>query len=125
MGNPLFGVNISGLIKEYVGTGVLDASLIKFTSGTRTVGQLTGGTNPTFTTYACKGFIDTQAKTDITGTLVADDGVTIVLIGDTINGGATDVDSGDQITIEGRTYIVGVVDRDPASATYTCQSKAI
>ena len=125
MGNPLFGVNISGLIKEYVRTGVLDASLIKFTSGTRTVGQLTGGTNPTSTTYACKGFIDTQAKTDITGTLVADDGVTIVLIGDTINGGATDVDSGDQITIEGRTYIVGVVDRDPAAATYTCQSKAI
>lgn len=125
MGNPLFGVNISGLIKEYVGTGVLDASLIKFTSATRTVGQLTGGTNPTSTTYACKGFIDTQAKTDITGTLVADDGVTIVLIGDTINGGATDVDSGDQIAIEGRTYIVGVVDRDPAAATYTCQSKAI
>lgn len=124
MGNTLFGVNISGLIKQYVGAGVLDATLTKFTPGSRTAGQLTGGTNPTSTAYPCKGFIDTQARKDFNGTLVAETGVTIVLIGDTISGGSVGVESGDRITIEGKNYTVEVVDRDPAAATYTCQSMA-
>jgi len=125
MGNKLFGVNISGLIKDNIGPGVLSATLTKSAPGTRTPGQLTGGTNPTSTSYPCKGFINNQAKADITGTLVADDAVTIILIGDTINNGSTVVESGDLITIEGKVYSVNVVDRDPAAATYTCQSKAI
>lgn len=120
MGNPLFGVDISGLINTHVGSGVLDAVLVKSTAATRTSGQLTGGLNPTTTSYACKGFIDKQAKKDIDGTLVSDGMVTIVLIGDSINGGATVPDHSDRITIEGTTYTIELIDRDPAAATYTC-----
>jgi hypothetical protein len=121
MGNPLFSVNISGIIKDVVGPGVLAATLTKFTPGTRTVGQLTGGTNPTNATYTCRGFIDSKdVKDRAGGGLVAGGTVKIVLIGDTINGGATAPDNGDHITIEGATYLIDKLDRDPAAATYTC-----
>jgi len=120
MGNPLFGIDISGLIKQYIGPGVLDATLTKSTPGTRTAGQLTGGMNPTTAAYSCKGFIDKQARQDINGTLIADGKITIVLIGDTINGGATIAEAGDRITIESVAYMIEVLDRDPAAATYTC-----
>lgn len=125
MGNPLFGVDISGLIRDYVGTGVLDATLIKSSPGTRTPGNLTGGTNPTSTSYACKGFIDEQGVEALKGTLIPAGMKLITLIGDTINSGATAVGEGDQITIEGSTYEVEKIDRDPAAATYTCICRPI
>ena len=121
MGNPMFGVNISGIIKDVVGPGVLAATLTKFSPTTRTLGQLTGGTNPTSASYACRGFIDRKDMKDRAGGgLVAGGNVTVVLIGDTINGGATAPDSGDHVTIEGSTYMIDAMDRDPAAATYTC-----
>lgn len=120
MGNPLFGVNISGLIRAAIGPGVLEATLVKSTPVSRTGGQLTGGTKPTEASYACRGFIDKQARRDFDGTLVSDGKVTIVLIGDTIEGGSVAADGGDRITIEGGTYMVELLDRDPAGATYTC-----
>lgn len=125
MGNPLFGVDISGLIRDNIGPGVLDATLTKFTSGTRTSGQLTGGTNPTSVAYACKGFIDSQANRQFNGSLVSDGRVNIILIGDTINGGASEPEQDDHITIEGATYVVQVVDRDPAAAAYTCACSSL
>jgi hypothetical protein len=121
VGNKLFGVNVSKIIKDEIGPGVLDATLIAFTTGTRTGGQPTAGTNPTSVSYPCKGFIDTQASRDLTGTLVADGGKVVVLIGDTISSGAAAPSLNDHITIEGTTYVISVIDRDPAAATYTCQ----
>lgn len=120
MGNPLFGVNISGLIKAAIGPGVLGASLVKSTPATRTSGQLTGGTAPTEASYDCRGFIDKQARRDLDGTLIADGKVTIVLLGDTVDGGSTPVEAGDRIVIEDTTYMIELLDRDPAGATYTC-----
>jgi len=120
MGNKLFGVNISKLIKDNIGPGVLDATLIKITQGSRTPGSLTAGRNPTTANVACKGFIDEQALRDKNGTLVDDGTKTIVLIGDTIDGGAQAPRTADQITIEGATYNIEAIDRDPAAATYTC-----
>lgn len=119
MGNKLFGVNISKIIKDEIGPGVLDATLIKKTSGSRTGGQLTGGTNPAPTNYSCKGFIDSQKQKDRDGTLADDGSKIIVLIGDTIDSGNTAPDTQDQVTIEGTTYSISQVDRDPAAATYT------
>jgi len=87
MGNPLFGVDISGIINSVVGPGVLAATLTKIASTARTPGSLSGGMNPASTPYACRGFIDSQANRDAAGTLVDDGNVTIVLIGDSISGG--------------------------------------
>lgn len=122
MGNPLFGINISKLINDNVGTGVLDATLTKVTESSRTGGSLDDGRVTTTTTFACKGFIDQQMQRGLDGTLVDDGTKTIVLIGDSINGGAaaSAPDSGDRITIEGTEYNIQTIDRDPAAATYTC-----
>jgi len=120
VGNKLFGVNIGKIIKDAVGPGVLAATLIKKTPGTRNPADPTAGTNPTSTSYACRGFIDTQAVKNLDGTLVEDGTKKIVLIGDTISGGSVAPDTGDLITIENTTYSIDRIDRDPAAATYTC-----
>jgi len=125
MGNKLFGVDISGLIKENIGPGVLDATLIVYTTGTRSPTQPTGGTNPTTVSHACKGFIDSQNKKDLSGTLAADGSKIVVLIGDTINGGNTAPTTADRVTIEGTTYTIEKIDRDPAAATYTMQVREV
>lgn len=130
MGNPLFGVNISKLIKDNIGPGVLDAILLKSTPGTRTPGTLTGGTNPTEVSYPCKGFIDTQRVRFVNGTQVRDGSKIIVLVGDTIDGGdpTSAPVPGDRITIEGTTYAIpvdGQIDRDPAAAVYTCEVRPL
>ncbi len=125
MGNKLFGIDISKLVKDNIGPGVLSATLTKSTPGTRTVGSLTAGTQPTTTDFTCRGFIDLQAQKDMQGTLVSDGTKMIILIGDTINGGATVPEVGDQITIEGTVYKIEVLNRDPAAATYTTACRPV
>ena len=113
-----------------MGSGVLDATLTKSTPGTRTPGNLTGGTQPTEVTYPCRGFVDTRKVRFLNGTLVRDGSKVVVLIGDTINGGdpASAPAPGDKITIESVQYLVpadGTIDRDPAAATYTCEVRPL
>lgn len=123
MGNKLFGVDISGLIKKHMAAGVLPATLIVSTPGTRTSGDPAAGTNPTGVSYPCRGFIDSILTKNLPGTLSASGTKVIVLLGDTINSGNTAPELGDKITIEGDTYRIpddGKIDRDPAAATYTC-----
>jgi hypothetical protein len=122
MGNPLFGVDISGIIRDAIGPGVLDATLTRVTPGTRTA-ALTAGTQPTTVAYACKGFVDSQKVRFVNGTLVKAGQKVVVLIGDTIAGGTVAPQPGDRISIEGASYVIpegGTIDRDPAGATYTC-----
>lgn len=129
MGNKLFralGVDIAGEINSALGGNnvLLDATLTKVTSGTRTPGSVTAGTNPTEVEYPCKGFIDMQRRQFATGALVRADNLIALLIGDTINGGNTAPEPGDHITIEGTEYIIpedGEVNRDPDAATYECE----
>lgn len=124
MGNPLFGVNISKLIKDNIGSGVNDATLIKVSIGTRTPGQLTGGTQPTSVSHACKGFLDVLTRDRVGLTLTEEGNVLIALIGDTIDGGDTVPTPGDKITILGTTYNIVIVNVDPAQAVYNCQSRS-
>jgi hypothetical protein len=124
MGNNLFGVGISKLIKDNIGPNVLNATLTKVTPGTRSASEPTQGTNPTTTDYACKGFIDTQKVRFKAGTLVEGGKKVAVLIGDTISNGTVTPAPGDFITIEGTKYQIpedGMIDRDPDAATYTCE----
>lgn len=130
MGNKLFGVNISKLIKDNIGPGVLDATLTKTTPGTRTPGNLTGGTQPTSVAYPCKGFMDQTKDRFMGGSLVRAGSRIVVLIGDTIDGGnaATAPTPGDGITIEGTVWQIpadGIVMRDPAAAVYECEVRAV
>ena len=123
MGNKLFGVDISGLVNQNIGPGVLDATLTKVVRGSRTAGQLTGGTNPTTTTYACKGFVDTIDHTRMGETLVEDTDVMVTLIGDSIASGAVPR-AGDRVTILATEYNIIQVTTDPALAVYNCVGRA-
>lgn len=122
MGNPLFGIDISGLINSNIGPGVNDATLTKVTPGTRSVGQLTGGTNPTSTGYACKAFVDPIDRSRIDGTLVKDGDANVQIIGDSVASSQVP-EVGDTVTILGRTYEIVAVMVDPALALYTCQGR--
>ena len=116
--NPLFGVDIAAIVASAIGPGVLDATLNSIVAGTRTPGSLTSGTQPTTTSYACKGFMDSKNRKERGGQLVDNGDVIIFLIGNTISGGSVVPKLGDTVTIESRTYRVGNLDRDPAAATY-------
>lgn len=117
----MFGVDVAAIIAKHA--KVFDAILIKVTPGVRTPGNLSAGTNPTTVSHNCQGFVMRQNLRNLPETLADSPQLTVVLLGNTINGGATEPDLGDEITIEGTTYKIpddGRIDRDPAKATFTC-----
>ena len=116
----LFGVDIAGIVAQSIGPGVLPTVLTKVTPGTRTPGDLTGGTNPTTTDYSARGFLDDYRDFQIDGTIIQRGDRIALLIGDTIASSQVP-EPGDKITVEGATYNVVNVKRDPAAATYECQ----
>ena len=129
----MFGLDIAAIVKNAMASSVLAATLTKRTAGTRGADP-TAGTNPTEVSYACRGFIDSQAGKNRAGELVRDKTVRIVLLGDTIdNGSGIAPEPGDTVSIEGRTYTIegglgtqsSVIERDPAAATYTFSARAI
>lgn len=123
MANLLKGPIAKQVAKALQKAGLtLPATLTKATAGTRTPGDISGGTNPSTTDYAAQGYIDSYAIALIDGTLILENDRKITLLGASIAGGVTPA-NGDKITIDGTTYRVIRVDRDPASATYSCQAR--
>lgn len=122
MGNELFGIDIAGIVAKEIGPGLLDAVLTKKTSGTRTSGNLTGGTNPVTTAHTAKGI--KQPLTSLRPDSIVENAVAaVLLIGDTISPVAVPAEQ-DLISIEGTSYTIVKIERDPAAATYTCQVKS-
>lgn len=117
----LFGIDIAGIIAQEIGPGVLDATLIVVTPGTRSTNS-TAGTNPTTVSISGKGFIEDYEDNQIDGTLVKKGDRRITLIANTF-AGLPVPKSNDKIEIENATYTIQRVKRDPAAATYTCQSR--
>lgn len=116
----LFGVDIAGVIAQAMGPGLLAATLIKVFPGTRTSGNLAGGTNASTLSYPARGFTESYRASQIDGDLVRRGDRKVVLLGATIPGRVVP-EAGDRLTIEGRTFSVVRVERDPAAATYTLQ----
>lgn len=98
------------------------ATFIKVTPGPRTPGSLSSGTNPTETSYVCRGFVSDYSSDDINGTLVTKEDRKVILFGDKLFGLVSPTD-GDKVTIEGTTFRVIRAERDPASATWTLQAR--
>lgn len=118
MGIPLFGVDVSGIVRDVIGPGVPACTLIKVTIGSRTLGEPTAGTNPTEVSYSGRGFVDYQRKRWLDGTLLADGHLVALLFGDTFGAAPA---LGDKVTLESVTYRIEKLDRDPAAATYTVE----
>lgn len=116
----LFGIDIAGIIGNELGPSLLPATLIKVTASTRTPGSLTSGMNPTSLNYSVRGILSDYEDHQINGTLIVKGDKQVLLLGATIAGGQIPV-AGDRVIIEGNTYNIIKVSRDPAAATYTCQ----
>lgn len=117
----LFGIDIAGIIAQEVGPGVLPATLIVVTPGTRLLGNPTGGTQPTRTSIpGGRGLIDDYTDDQIDGTLVQEGDRIVTLIANTFPGLPVPKPN-DEVTIENGTYKIIRVKRDTAAATYTCQ----
>jgi hypothetical protein len=119
----LFGLDIAGIVESAISAagGLLPATLIVVTPGTRTPGSVSAGTNPTSTDYACKGLVSDYAVGQIDNTLVQQGDRKVLLIARSIGGGAVEPKPSDRVTIESRTYTVIAVTRDAAAAAYHLQ----
>lgn len=126
----LLGVNISGIVKSSL-PGMYRGTLTSKTPGARTVGNPGGGANPTSTSHAFKGFASTFAKS--ASNLVRGATHTIIMIGDTIRprvepkpGDTIVMTAGGDPELGGKACVIvdHGVERDPASATWTCHVKA-
>jgi len=114
----LFGVDIAGIINRELGPKLLPLTLTGYTAGTRTVGQLSGGTNPTSSTATGRGFTEDYSEGQIDGDTVKVGDRKVVILGASVS---LIPAPGMTVTIEGVAYRIERVKRDPAAATYTCQ----
>lgn len=98
----------------------LPATLIKYTTGTRTTGAVSAGTNPTAASYTARGWIADYATNRIDGTIIKIGDQRISLLAATLS---VTPEPTDIITIAGASYRVINVSRDPATAVYQCQAR--
>jgi len=117
----LFGLDIAGIVDGAIqqAGGVLTGTLIKVDKGGRTAGNITGGKSETETPYSCRGFIDDRELSRRESTLVQKTGRIISILGASLPDGI-EPDSDDQVTMEGQTYEILAVKRDPAAAVFEC-----
>lgn len=118
----IFGANIASIVNRELGPLVFDQVLVT-TARTEDPADSTKIISVE-TEHACKGFIDDFADEWVNGTTVKVTDRKIVILGDSLPAGIVP-EPGDKITAEGKrfTIVKDGVRRDPAGATYECQSK--
>lgn len=107
-----------------------NATLTKFTPGSRTPGAENSGTNPTSLTYPCRGMLSGYDANTIalSGTLINSEDRKITIIGGSLPAGVV-VDKNDKIAIQDadgvtKTYrIVSSPDVDEAGGAFICQGR--
>lgn len=117
----LFDIDIAGLVDEHISPGLPDAKLIQSTPGTRDLTKLSGGTVSTTVSTDGKGtIVDYNDNRFGAGSPIKVGDRQVLLIGNSFAGKPVPKPD-DQIFIEGATYNIVAVKRDPAAATYKCQ----
>jgi hypothetical protein len=118
MTTPLITKIASILGNALPSAGVTEsATLTRSTPGTRTPGALAEGTNPTTTSYSCKGFVSSESFESIDGTIVERGDKVVCLIGL----GAVKPKATDTITIDSQTLKVTAVEGTVAIWTCLCR----
>lgn len=123
MGNPLFGVDIAGILADALGDGVFDVTITREVRGNLAPENLTGGRPKEAPVVAgCKGFWE-----DFTGLAppkveLETNDRKLVLIGDTVPAGGLP-QKNDLATVhepigDSSLYVWQLLSRDPAAATY-------
>lgn len=116
------GVDIAAILAKQMGTLVRALTLTRSEPGTRSAADPTAGNNPTETTHSGRGFVDSYKAERIDGTIIQQGDRKVLILAGTLPAGVVP-QVNDRITIEGETLTVVSVERDPASATYTCQAR--
>lgn len=93
---------------------VESATLTRLTPGTRTPGSLASGTNPTTTSYACKGFVSNERHDKIGDTLVESTDRVVCIVGDSLS---VTPSANDRVAIDSKTQ--PVVDFEGTPALWT------
>lgn len=118
----IFGVDIAGIIHSVLSPKVFDQVLIKVES----VRDPSNSSRmiKTDVPYPCKGFIDDSTEHAKKGTNIDASNKFIIIIVKSLPEGIEPL-HGDKIIAENKTFTIvsGGVNRDPAGALYTCQSK--
>jgi hypothetical protein len=121
---PLFGVDIAGKIARSLGPKLLPATLIKVIPGSRARANLAGGVHATTTEHTARGVVETYQAAQVDGAMILRGDRRVLLLAGTIADGEVPA-PGDRIEIEGGTYSVVGVERDPAGAQYSCHVRAV
>ena len=123
MAKPLAGGIAKAVYKGLKAAKMLaPVTLLKESAGTRTPGNIAGGTNPTATSYGAQGFVDDYATSEIDGTLVVNGDRRVYVFGASLAAGITPTPN-DKVTIGGVSYRVVNVGSDPANAVFICQAR--
>lgn len=121
----LFGIDIAQVVADSIADAgnLRPGTLTKIVPGTRTPGDLTGGTNPTETSHTFQGFVETKTKRR-DGTLVSDPMSVVTILGATINPATVPAPT-DTVLIDGTTWtLFELISRDPASAVYEFRAES-
>lgn len=122
----IFGLDLAAIVDDSIVSagGTNTGTLTKAIPGTRTPGDLIGGTNPTTTDYEFRGFIENKSQNRQDGTLVVDEGQIVSILGNSLPNNI-EPETNDVVTIEGVRYtITAIASRDPAAALYECAVSA-
>jgi hypothetical protein len=119
VGLRILGTDIAGIVARALGGGALSGTLHSVSRGTRSAAALAGGTNPTYSDHAFKGFSESLSRSRMPESVVAKARRAVLVLGDTVSP-AVAPKSGDQLTFEGERGHVLTVERDPDAAAYLC-----
>lgn len=118
----IFGLDLAGILLDNLGDSVFDQVLTKSVKTNDPADSTKRITVET--TYPHKGFIDAYDDKWVNGTTVKVTDRKIVILGASLPAGV-EPEPGDKILAEGTSWTIVKegVKRDPAGATYECQSK--
>lgn len=117
--SDLFGLDIAGIVNDSLGDGLLPAKLVKLVAGERDPAATTSGPSQSRKTYPCRGVAIDFALSQFDGDIVQRGDRKVLLLGASLPRGVAP-EASDLVQLEGVESQVIAVQRDPASASYTC-----
>lgn len=115
----LFGLDIATIVHDAFKGQLVEATLKSVAEGTRTAGNLAAGRALTFTDHVTEGILSDYTDFQVDGTRIRRGDRKVLLLAKPLL--AVVPKTEDQIVIEGATFNVINIERDPAAATYECQ----
>lgn len=127
MGQKILGIDWQADFGEVFGgpDDLVQMTLVRIERGTPTPSDLAAGSNPTSTSYPCRGYEASWSQREMASISLANGDrikVTdrkIVILGSSLGGGAVVPQAGDRMIVGSKHYNVVPVDGDSSGASYT------